>query len=61
MTRQSSEWRDSAGIRVGSLTLRGAYSGEPDRIAIYQESGEGGDFPVADVEALLQAYYKANF
>lgn len=47
-------------IRIGSLTLREGYGG-PESIAIYQEDGEGGDFPVAEIEALLQAYYKEHF
>lgn len=54
------EERPAEEIRIGSLTLREGYGG-PGRIAIYQDGGEGGDFPAADLEALLQVYYREHF
>lgn len=47
-------------IVIGTLTLEEGYGGR-DKIAITQADGEGGDFPVAAVEAVLQAFYKENF
>ena len=46
-------------VRVGSLRLHKGYA--PGNVWIGQEGGEGGDFPVEDIEALLQAYYKEHF
>lgn len=54
------EERPAEEIQIGSLTLREGYGG-PESIAIYQADGEGGDFPVAAIEALLQAYYREHF
>lgn len=61
MSKQSKVGLDQSGFKVGSLTLRPAYSGEADRVALYQESGEGADFPTDEVEAVLQAYYTERF
>lgn len=54
-----------SGFKVGSLTLRPGYGGDPDRVWIERNSepsaGEGADFPVDEVEAVLQAYYTERF
>ena len=47
-------------LRIGQLTLRQGYGG-PGAIEIAQLGGEAGDFPIAEVEALLQAYYQEKF
>ncbi len=52
--------RPAEEIKIGSLTLREGYGGS-EKIAIYQASGEGGDFPTSEIEALLQAYYREHF
>lgn len=52
-------------LRVGSLILRPSYADEPDKIWIEQaegpRAGEGGEFPLEQVEAVLQAYYAEHF
>lgn len=52
---------DDKSFTIGSLTLRPAYGNDPEAVWIEQESGEGGNFPVVDVEAALQAFYKEHF
>lgn len=45
--------------RIGAYILR---SGEaPGTITIHHESGEGGEFPVADLESVISAYYEESF
>lgn len=47
---------------IGSLVLRPSYGHEPDRVWLEQAAtGEGADFPVDQVEAVLQAYYDEHF
>jgi hypothetical protein len=50
---------------IGSLVLRPSYGHEPHRVWIERASGpyagEGADFPVDQVEAVLQAYYDEHF
>lgn len=33
----------------------------PEKVWIETNRGEGGDFPIADIEALIREYYNANF
>jgi hypothetical protein len=33
----------------------------PGKVWIETERGEGGDFPIAEIEALIREYYDANF
>lgn len=47
------------GVTIGKLILREAVS--PDKIWMEQDSGEGGEFSAAAVEAVLQAFYADNF
>jgi len=46
-------------LSVGDFTLREGR--EPGKIWIETDGGEGGDFPIADIEALIREYYDANF
>lgn len=46
-------------IVIGAFKLRD--DREPGKIWIEAERGEGGDFPIADLEALIREYYDANF
>lgn len=47
-------------FRIGAVTLRPGYGG-PGTIEIAQDDGEAGDFPVEEIEALLQKYYREHF
>ncbi len=57
--------QERAEIVVGSLTLRPPYGGDKKHIAIHRNdgpaAGEGGDFSVAKLEALLLKFYEENF
>ena len=44
---------------IGNLVLQKGREG--GKIWIETERGEGGDFPIADIEALIREYYDANF
>lgn len=55
-------------IKIGSFVLSEGYGG-PESIAIYcaagdaagDAAGEGGDFPVAALEAVIRKFYEENF
>ncbi len=49
-----------SGFRIGRFTLRDGYGGH-DKVWIEAGSGEGGDFPAKDLEALIAEYYKKHF
>lgn len=46
-------------IYVGTMTIREGIG--DGKIWIENEEGEGGDFPVRDVENLLMTYFNRNF
>lgn len=46
---------------IGKYTITESYGGDPERVAIYHESGEGGDFDRAELEALIKKFYEENF
>ncbi len=48
-------------IKIGGFWLREPYEGIPSKIAIYKESGEGGDFDVLELEAVIAKFYKERF
>lgn len=48
-------------LRIGEFIIREAYGSEPDSIAIYRASGEGGDFSTATFSEAIRAYYEENF
>jgi hypothetical protein len=50
-----------AEIRIGRFKLGPAYSGDPAMVGIYTTSGEGGDFPVDALEAVIAQFYKDHF
>ena len=49
-------------IQIGQYTIsEGGYGGEPDKINIVTENGEGGDFPLLLFEEAVDEFYKKNF
>ncbi len=48
-------------LRIGSITLSEAYHNDGTSICLEQDDGEGGDFSVASLEAVLQKFYADNF
>ncbi len=47
-------------LQIGSIKIApGLYGAQ--FVWLEQDSGEGMDCPMADIEALLQAYYDENF
>lgn len=49
-------------IRIGRFEIGPSYGNEPDKIGIYLAGdGEGGDFCLADFEAVIAQFYKDNF
>ena len=51
-------------LRIGKFRLRPGYGGDHSieiQIADGPREGEAGDFPVADIEALIGAYFQEHF
>lgn len=46
---------------VGRFVLAPPYSDDPGSIAIYTDGGEGGDFPIEALEAVIAAFYAEHF
>lgn len=52
-------YRSEESIQIGEFHI--APSIDEGKIWIFHGNGEGGDFPIEDVEKLLRAYYDENF
>ncbi len=50
---------ESNEIVIGDFKLRDGR--QPGKIWIETDGGEGGDFPIAHIEALIRKYYNENF
>ena len=48
-------------IRIGEYTICAPYSNNPDKVAIYHASGEGGDFDKGALAEVIAKFYKENF
>lgn len=48
------------GFVIGDIVIRESY-GERDNVWLERPGGEGGDFPAAEIEALLIKYYEEHF
>lgn len=49
-------------LRIGRFLIGPSYANEPDKVGIYlADHGEGGDFSVAALEAVIAEFYKDNF
>jgi len=59
MTKRVMEKHELSEIVIGNFKLCDGRA--PGKIWIETEGGEGGDFPIADIEALIREYYHAHF
>lgn len=49
------------GVWLGDIKITTPYDGDPAKIGLYRPSGEGGDFDLAEVNAVLRKFYEENF
>lgn len=46
---------------IGDLHITPPYSGLPGMVGLYRTNGEGGDFDLAEVNAVLRKFYEEHF
>lgn len=49
------------GFWIGDIKVTASYVGDPTKIGLYRPSGEGGDFDLAEVNAVLRKFYEEHF
>ena len=52
---------DQFGFWIGDIKVTTAYDGSPTKIGLYRPGGEGGDFDLAEVNAVLRKFYEEHF
>ena len=54
-------YADRRGVWVGDVKITPPYSNDPTKIGLYRPSGEGGDFDLAELNAVLRKFYEEHF
>ena len=52
---------DQFGFWIGDIKVTTSYAADPTKIGLYRPSGEGGDFDLAEVNAVLRKFYEEHF
>ena len=48
-------------MKIGEFEITEAYGDKETKIAIYHESGEGGDFSKEEFAKIIAKFYEENF